>query len=74
MTEYSVKLKRARKSSFPVKWHIEVSAGAEHPFEEGYRTVLFDGSLTRWGANRKIAKAIKNDKKPKIQYNYKLEA
>lgn len=71
MTEYNVQLKRARKSSWPVKWHIAVSVG--RPFEEGYRNVLFDGSLTLWGAKRKIEKAIKNDKKPKIEYNYQLE-
>lgn len=71
MTEYNVQLKRARKSSWPVKWHINVSVG--RPFEEGYRNVLFESSLSMWGAKRMIEKAIKNDKKPKIQYNYKIE-
>jgi hypothetical protein len=71
MSEYNVQLKKARKSSWPVKWHINISVG--RPFEEGYRNVLFDGSLSMWGAKRKIAKAIKEDKKPKVQFNYKIE-
>ena len=74
MSQYNVQLIRAKKSYFPIKWHITVSTGAERPFEEGYRTVLFDGSLTRWGAKRKIQKAIRQDKKPKIAYKYKIEA
>jgi len=72
MEEYNVQLKRARNSSWPVNWHITVDVG--HPFEEGYRNVLFDGSLSLWGAKRKIAKAIQEDKKPRIRYNYKVVA
>jgi hypothetical protein len=78
MTEYNVQIKKARKGAWPIKWHVEIDVGK--PFEvdiekalaQPYRNVLFDGTMTMWGAKRKIAKAIKQDKKPKIQYNYKL--
>lgn len=72
MTEYNVKIKKGKKGSWPIKYYIDVCVGI--PFQPGYRNVLFNGTLTMWGAKRMIAKAIKEDKKPKVEFNYKLEA
>lgn len=71
MTEYNVHIKKDKKGAWPIKYHIDVCVGK--PFEPGYRNVLFNGTLTMWGAKRMIAKAIKRDKQPKVEFKYKIE-
>ena len=70
--EYNVRIKKGKKGSWPIKYHISVWVGTF--FEPGYRNVLFNGTMTMWGAKKMIAKAIKRDKQPKVEFKYKIES